>query len=62
MQTMREEEMFCKVSHLLANKTHFLPNIVIKLRATSLVLQLTINDSHFALRTNVPYGVSFGAK
>jgi hypothetical protein len=52
---MREEEMFCEVSHLLANKTHFLPHDVIKLRATFHVLQLTIKDSHFSLRTNVPY-------
>jgi hypothetical protein len=51
---MREEEIFCKVGHLLAKKkTHFLPHGVIKLRATFLVLQLTIKDSHFSLRTNV---------
>ena len=31
---MREQEMFCKVSHLLANKTHFLPYVVTKFRAT----------------------------
>jgi len=55
IQKMGEEKMFCKVSDLLANKIHFLPHIVIKLRATFLVLQLTINDSHFSLRTNVPY-------
>jgi hypothetical protein len=55
MQTMREEEMFCKASHLLANKTHFLPILITKLRATFLFLQLTTKDSHFSLRTNVPY-------
>jgi hypothetical protein len=55
MQTVTEEEMFSKVSHLLANNTHFLPYIVIKLRATLPVLQLTINDSQFPLITNVPY-------
>jgi len=54
--------MFCAVSHLLVNKSHVLPHIVIKLRATFLVLQLTINNSHFSLTTNVPYLVRFGAK
>ena len=39
--------MFCAVSHLLANKTRFLPHIVTKLRVSFLVLQLTTNDSLF---------------
>jgi len=47
IETMREQDVMCKVRHLLENKTHFLPYIIIKLRAKFLLLQLTINNSQF---------------